>query len=94
VVLSRIFALIVPLAGGALLGAIIGGIITGSDAFIIGWSIGGPFLVILLIVLGLASSSSRKKSAGRRPKPEGINETVTGVEIPAGMPQPEPRASA
>ncbi len=79
-VLSRIFALIVPFAAGALIGAIIGGIITGNDVFIIGWSIGGPFLIMLLIFLGVARSSVKKKTAGQRQnKPTGINETVTGA---------------
>jgi hypothetical protein len=82
VVLSRIFAIVVPLAGGALLGAIIGGIITGSDAFIIGWSIGGPFLVIFLIVLGLVSSSSRKKSSV--PRPVRLRKSVAIVLVFAG----------
>ena len=62
-VLSRILALIIPIGVGALLGAIIGGIITGSDVYIIGWSIGGPFLVMLLIFLGVARSSQTKKRA-------------------------------
>jgi hypothetical protein len=77
-VLSRIFALVIPIGIGALLGAIIGGITTGSDTFIIGWSIGGPFLVMLLIVLGAARSAKTKKTGATRPKPVGINETVTG----------------
>jgi hypothetical protein len=78
-VLSRIFALVIPLGVGALLGAIIGGIITGSDTYIIGWSIGGPFLVILLVFLGAARSSTmKKKKATTQAKPAGINETITG----------------
>ena len=62
-VLSRIFAFLVPIGVGALVGAIIGGIITGSDVYIIGWSIGGPFLIMLLIFLGVARSSQTKKRA-------------------------------
>ena len=77
-VLSRIFALVIPIGIGALLGAIIGGITTGSDTFIIGWSIGGPFLVMLLIVLGAARSAKTKKATATQPKPVGINETVVG----------------
>ncbi len=81
-VLNRIFALVIPLGVGALLGAIIGGIITGSDTYIIGWSIGGPFLVMLLIFLGAARSSTmKKKKAAAQAKPAGINETVTGDSL-------------
>ena len=78
-VLSRIFALIIPIGAGALLGAIIGGILTGSDGYIIGWSIGGPFLVMLLIFLGVARSSleKKKKATHQQKSPAGINETVT-----------------
>jgi hypothetical protein len=80
VVLSRIFALIIPIGAGAILGAIIGGIITGSDVFIIGWSIGGPFLIMLLIFLGVARSAvEKKKKVAQQQKPTGINETVTGA---------------
>jgi len=81
VVLSRIFALVIPVGVGAILGAIIGGIITGSDVFIIGWSIGGPFLVMLLIFLGVVRSSveKKKKKVAQQHKPTGINETVTGA---------------
>jgi hypothetical protein len=79
-VLSRIIALLIPVGAGAILGAIVGGIITGSDVFIIGWSIGGPFLIMLLIFLGVARSSLEKKKKGPQPQKAaaGINATVTG----------------
>lgn len=76
-VLNRIFAIAVPVAIGALIGAIIGGFITGSDDYIIGWSIGGP-LVIVAIVFITAMRSARKNDKAKAPKPVGINETLKG----------------
>ena len=93
-VLSRIIALLIPLGVGALLGAIIGGILTGSDVFIIGWSIGGPFLLMLLIFLGVARSAQSKKRTAAKSKPAGINETVTGVPAKSGAAVLNPASTA
>ncbi|MEO5920880.1 MAG: hypothetical protein ABIQ01_07025 [Pseudolysinimonas sp.] len=77
--MTRIFALLAPLAIGAFLGSIIGGIITGNDGYAIVWGIGGPILLMIAIFVGVAVSSAKKKSSAHPHQPTGINETVTGI---------------
>jgi hypothetical protein len=77
-VVSRIFALLAPLAVGGLLGAILGGIITGSPDYAILWGIGGPIVLMLVIFVAVARSSTKAKKA-KAAAPTGINETVTGI---------------
>ena len=75
---SRIFALLAPLAVGGLLGAILGGIITGSPDYAIVWGIGGPIVVMLVIFVAVARANVKTKKA-KAASPTGINETVTGI---------------
>ena len=81
--LARIIALIVPLLAGALVGAILGSILTGSDGYVIAWSIGGPIAVMAIIFLSIARAGSRRKAVPVATPAVGINETVTGAPTPA-----------
>jgi MFS family permease len=76
---TRILALIAPLAGGAILGAILGGIITGSGDYAIVWGIGLPIAIILIVAVAVANTPDRKAKKAAAAQPVGINQTVTGV---------------
>ena len=77
--LARIIAIIVPLLAGALLGAILGSILTGSDGYVIAWSVGGPIALMAIIFLSIARGGSKRKAVPVAASPVGINETVTGA---------------
>jgi hypothetical protein len=82
VVLTRIFAILVPIIIGGFIGSIIGGIVTGREDYAIVWGIGGPFVLMAVIFLAVARSSKTKKAGAKPQAPTGINQTVTGV-VPA-----------
>ena len=85
-VLARIVAVIVPLLVGLLVGAILGSILTGSESYVIAWSIGGPLAIVAIVFLSLASNSSKKSAAQKKqPQPVGINETVVGRTPSTGV---------
>jgi hypothetical protein len=76
-VIARIIAIIVPLLAGALLGAILGSILTGSDGYVIAWSVGGPIAIMAIIFLSIARNGSKRKAVPpQASQPVGINETV------------------
>jgi hypothetical protein len=77
-VVSRIFALLAPLAVGGLLGSILGAIITGSPDYAVIWGVGTPIVLMLVIFAAVARSSAKTKKAAAT-TPGGINETVTGI---------------
>lgn len=78
-VLTRIFAILVPIIIGGFVGSIIGGIVTGKEDYAIVWGIGGPFVLMAVIFLAVARSSKTKKAGTKQQAPTGINQTVTGV---------------
>ena len=75
---TRILALIAPVAAGVILGAILGGILTGSADYAIIWGIGLPIAIMLFVAFAVANTPDRKakKAAAQS---VGINQTVTGV---------------
>lgn len=80
-VMTRIFALLIPLVIGGFVGSIIGGIITGNEDYAIVWGIGGPIVLTIIVFVAVGISSATKKKAAAKPVPPvGINETVTGVK--------------
>jgi hypothetical protein len=69
---------IIRLAFGALIGAILGGVITGDENYVVWIAVGVPVLItVVAIVVSTAAGRQRKNStvAGR----PGINETMTGA---------------
>src|SRR4051812_28385700 len=68
------------LAFGALIGAIIGGIVTGDEMYILYISLGIPFVILVFVVIGAVGTArrGRAKKAASLAAPTGINATLTG----------------
>jgi hypothetical protein len=81
-VVNRILAFAVPVLVGGMIGAILGGIITGSEGYFIMWGIGLPIVIIAGVALAAVGSDAAKKTrAAQSGKPTGINQSVITPEV-------------
>jgi hypothetical protein len=87
-VVKRILAFAVPVLVGGMIGAILGGIITGSEGYFILWGLGLPVVIVAGVALAAVGSDAKKKRAAQSGKPTGINQTVITPEVVVSVMNP------
>jgi hypothetical protein len=78
-----LFPKLVQLAFGAIIGAILGGMITGDDNYIVGIAVGLPIVITVIVIVVSAAASNRRKNPTAPGRVPGINATMPGAPTTA-----------